>query len=119
MKPERKEIYDFKNEEGHLRFKKVTSETDEFSKCFENDSPLIEQIDDWQNVLKSSFKKSFRKIRIKKKKFIPLKKDMLKLINERNGLLSSEDPESKIKLDLLNRRISCLEAEDNYQFSIF
>ena len=61
LKPERREIYDFKNEDGQLRFKKVTSETDEFSKCFENDSPLIDQIEDWQNVLKSSFRKSFRK----------------------------------------------------------
>ena len=43
LKPERREIYDFKNEDGQLRFKKVTSETDEFSKCFENDSPLIEK----------------------------------------------------------------------------
>ena len=61
LKPERREIYDFRNGEWQLRFKKVTSETDEFSKCFENDSPLIDQIEDWQNVLKSSFRKFFRK----------------------------------------------------------
>ena len=114
IKPERKEIYDLKNEEGQFIFKKVTSETDEFSKCFKNNSSLLEQIEEWQKVLKLSLRKSFRKIRIKKKKFIPLRKDMLKLINERNELLNSEEPESKIQLDLLNNRISCLEAEDNH-----
>ena len=29
IKPERKEIYDLKNDEGQFRFKKVTFETDE------------------------------------------------------------------------------------------
>ena len=81
---------------------------------FKNNSSLLEQIEEWQKVLKLSLRKSFRKIRIKKKKFIPLRKDMLKLINERNELLNSEEPESKIQLDLLNNRISCLEAEDNH-----
>ena len=38
---------------------------------------------------------------------------MLKLIDERNKILKCEDPESKFNLDLLNKRISCLEAEDN------
>ena len=38
---------------------------------------------------------------------------MLKLIDERNKILKCEVPESKFNLDLLNKRISCLEAEDN------
>ena len=42
-----------------------------------------------------------------------MRKEMLKLIDERNKILKCEDPESKINLDLLNKRISCLEAEDN------
>ena len=113
IKPERQEIFDFKNEEGQKTFKRLTSETNEFSKCFETDAPLLEQIEKWQKVLKSSFRKSFKKIRIKKKKFIPMRKEILKLIDERNKILKCQDPESKINLDLLNKRISSLEAEDN------
>ena len=44
IKPERKEIFDFKNEDGQKFFKKLTSETNDFSKCFENNARLLKQI---------------------------------------------------------------------------
>ena len=44
-KPERREIYDFKNRESQAAFKENTSKTREFSDCFETDQPLLEQVE--------------------------------------------------------------------------
>ena len=83
-KPQRVEIYDFKNKESQMKFRKLTSETDDFSKCFMNETPLWSQIKMWRRVLETYCKKSFRKIRIRKEKIKPLKQNISKLIDERN-----------------------------------
>ena len=61
-------MYNFKNKEGQKVFKQITSETSELSQCFETDAPLDEQISNWQNVLKSSCSKAFKKISIQEDK---------------------------------------------------
>ena len=43
-KPERKEIFNFKHKESQVNFKKNTSNTKEFSECFESDLPILEQV---------------------------------------------------------------------------
>ena len=73
-KPERIEIFNFKNEEGQQKFNQLTSETSAFSDCFKNDAPLSTQIKNWHELLKSVCSDSFKKIRIKNKKFIPNRK---------------------------------------------
>ena len=107
IKPERIEMFNFKDKEGQDKFKQVTTETLEFSKCFEDDAPLIEQIDNWQKILKSSCSKAFKKIRITNKNMKPLNKEIAELIDKRNDLVNKclEDPGSKAfetlqKLDL-------------------
>ena len=57
-KPERREIFNFKETEGQKRFKELTSKTNEFSACFENNLPLQQQIIRWQATLKSYCKKA-------------------------------------------------------------
>ena len=68
--PVRREIWNMKNLKSQGKFRKQTSDTDEFSKCFENNLPLMEQIKNWRNVLKSHCDQAFKKIRIRKKKHI-------------------------------------------------
>ena len=52
-RPERFEIFNFKEEEAQAKFKSLTSDTKDFTNCFEDETPLLEQIDKWRQVLKT------------------------------------------------------------------
>ena len=66
-KPKRKLMWNFKNTSGQDKFKKLTTETNAFSECF-NDSklPVLEQIDKWRTVFDLNVKNAFKRIRITK-----------------------------------------------------
>ena len=114
IKPEREEILNFKNKNGQQLFQQMSSESNEFSRCFENDKPLQEQIINWKKVLKSVCNRSFKKIRITHKNRVQGNDQISKLINERNILTkNSENEENKIKLEEINTEIACLEADEN------
>ena len=86
--PKRIEIYDFKDMKAQVLFKDKTSNTDEFSKCFNNSKNIEEQICQWRRVLNTFCKMVFKKIRINtKKKMKPLSSEIISLINQRNKLL--------------------------------
>ena len=110
-KPERKEMLNLKDKDAQELFKHETSKTREFTNCFRNDLPLYNQIENWRSILKSFLKKSFKKIRIKKKTVKPLKPEISNLINQRNILVN--DKENQEKIESLNKAISKLEAKEN------
>ena len=113
-KPERVEMYDFKNKVDQQKFKKLTSDTTEFSDCFSDGKPLMSQVIKWRNILEIYFKKSFRKIRIRNKKMRPLKGNISKLSNKRNELMKKcDDPETKANIEELCKLIAGEEAEQN------
>ena len=113
-KPKRNEIWNFKCKDSQSNFKNSTSETDDFSACFNNNLPMIKQIENWRKVLKLHINQSFKKIRVNKKKYDkPLPSVLSKLINERNKLLKKNN--RKEDLDLLDENISNLEAEINHK----
>ena len=85
-RPERNEIFNFKDKKSKEAFKNNTSETEEFTACFEGEASLKEKIDNWKQVLISHCSKAFKKIRIKNKKIQPISKKIAKLINRRNEL---------------------------------
>ena len=62
--------------------------TSEFTDCFKNEKPLLEQVENWENVLKTACKKAFKKIRIKSRQRMPQKGAVNNLINERNKLIN-------------------------------
>ena len=64
-KPVRNEIWNFKCRESQEAFRKQTSDTDLFTNCFENELPLMKQIENWKIVLNRSIKEAFKKVRIK------------------------------------------------------
>ena len=114
VKPERIEMFNFKNEEGQKLFKEITTNTNEFSNCFANNAPLADQIVNWQKVLKSSCRKSFKKIRIKKQNVFPMNDEISKLIDQRNSLVnSSDDGDKEVKLAEISLKISNMEADEN------
>ena len=113
-KPKRIEMYDFKDKEGQKKFKMLTSETQQFTDCFENMQPLSEQVEKWRTTLETYCKRSFRKIRIRKNKIKPLKPKLAKLINLKNILTRNiSEPNVKTKIDALNEMISNEQAEEN------
>ena len=113
-KPKRIEMYDFKDKEGRKKFKILTSETQQFTDCFENMQSLSEQVEKWRTTLETYCKRSFRKIRIRKNKIKPFQPKLAKLINLRNILMKNvSEPTVKTKIDALNEIISNEEAEEN------
>ena len=109
-KPIRREIWNMKNQESQNIFKKQTSQTVDFTKCFEDNLPLMEQIKNWRFVLKSHCYRAFKKIRITKKKRIkPFSRKAYKFINKRNQLLKNKADETEV--EVLNGKISDIEAE--------
>ena len=107
----RREIFNFKDSEAQAAFKDATTNTKEFTSCFENKLPVLQQIKKWRKVLKAHCRKSFKKIRIKKRFVKPIKPEMAKLINLRNSLTLKKENQKKV--DNLNEIISNKEAEEN------
>ena len=114
-KPERIEIFNFKDKEGQVKFKEITSLTSEFSSCLKTDASLVEQIEKWQELLKSFCNQAFKKIRIKDRSMKPINKEISNLIDKRNDLLGKDRENKNIKDDLesINNEIANREAEDN------
>ena len=112
IKPERKEIFNFKEKGGQAAFKQSATESEDFTDCFEKNVSLLEQIENWRQVLKMHCSQSFKKIRIQnKKKPKPMNSMIVKLINERNALVNN--PANMEAVETLNKKIANLEAEEN------
>ena len=100
IKPDRIELFHFKDTEAQVVFKRLTSETKELSDCFENDLDFEVQATNWRKVLNNYFHKAFKKVRITNK---PIKKqsEVVKLIEKRkvlkNKLVLSEADEEEIE----------------------
>ena len=111
-KPVRTELVNFKDKECQQIFKSVTSKTEDFTSCFSNDLPLVSQIENWRGVLDSYCGRSFKKIRIKKRRAVKaISPAISNLINKRN--LLTQKGESQVKINDLNEIISDFEAKEN------
>ena len=114
MKPERQEIYNFKESEGQRKFKIATTETNDFSNCFNpisNGAPLTDQVEKWRSLLSLYIKKSFKKIRIRNNVKKQINGDIKNLINERNSILSRNSEGRKEKLEKIENEIAELESK--------
>ena len=105
-KPTRKVMYNFKNELGRQLFKNLTSETNQFTKCFDSVQPLQKQCDQWKITLDSYCKQAFPVIRLRQKK--PTFSAADKLIKIRNvlkkkhedGITNKEDEVTLLDLEI-------------------
>ena len=111
MKPDRIEVFNFKDVKSQNVFRKLTTETEEFTNCFKEDVPLEIQVENWRNVLNSYCREAFKKIRIQNKKMKPIKTEIAALINKRNQMLKHSEDQNDIKL--VNKEIAEKEAEAN------
>ena len=62
VKPDQVEFYNFKYKKSQVMFRELTTETNEFTKCFTVDGSLEVQIEDWRRVLNTHCRNSFKKI---------------------------------------------------------
>ena len=85
-RPEREEMFNFKDKQSQEVFTINTSETEDFTDCFNGEAPLSEKIENWKKVLMSHCSKAFKKIRIRDKKTKPISKTVAKLIDKRNEM---------------------------------
>ena len=67
-KPKRVEVWNFKNHGAQAKFQIQTSETNDFSSCFEDNLPILKPIKNWRDVFETHCRNSFKKILITKKK---------------------------------------------------
>ena len=104
-RPERIEIFDFKSKDGQNLFKDSTSQTKEFSECFNGENSLLFQIEKWRKILRTHCKKSFKKIRIRKNKKKPVKKAIAVLIDKRNKILHEDSEENLKEIDEISREL--------------
>ena len=84
LKKDRVELFNFKNLECQETFRRMTSETEKLSACFESSAPFSDQVVKWDKTLNSFFQQSFRKIRVVENK--PKETVVTKLLEERKVL---------------------------------
>jgi hypothetical protein len=58
-KPERIEIFQFKNKASQAEFFRITSKTDEFTRCFDDNMSFEKQAGNWRKTLTTFFHKAF------------------------------------------------------------
>ena len=125
-KPARTVLFNFKNIQGRKSFKQLTSETTEFTECFNSMQSLQLQCDKWKNTILSYCKKAFPKIRVRTSKLRLSAAD--KSIKERNILKKKQEDRTisageEVKLIYLEKYISQTVAEEekskSYKFKQF
>ena len=111
----REEIYNFRNKHCQKALKEATEDNKELIDCFEDNLPFEKQCKNWNRALKSTISKSFRKVRIvKKKKTEKHKKELFEKIIEKKNLKNDlekknlVDEETKRKIE---ERIEQIENE--------
>ena len=108
----REEFLKFKNPESQIVFKKLTSETQQFTSCFKKKGQSIAlSTEIWKKNLKSVCKKSFKKIRIRQQSSKPVSREIKSLLQKkRNILKENKDLECVKNIDIL---IADTEAKEN------
>ena len=82
-----REIFNLKNLECQMSFKRSTDKTYDFSSCFKGNETLLVKCEKWKKSLDFHIKKSFRKIKVKKNK--PNHSAADSLIDKRNTMTNS------------------------------
>ena len=111
-KPERQELFNFKNQECQQHFKYETQINEDLLSCFENDLPLEVQSKKWLKTFNTILHKCFKKVRNCKRKTIndnsekSLMKERIKWPTEISSNNMTEEMKLKIK-----KRIAEIEEE--------
>lgn len=110
-KPKRVEVLNFKDKKAQTIFKYLTTETTEFSSCFDDDLSFDCQVENWWKIFDYHCKKAFKKIRIgKKEKQRHENKEIFEMMTKKNLLKSAGN---EIEAKRLEETIADYEAKIN------
>ena len=104
LKPERIELFNFKDKNAQTVFQTLTTETNQFTECFENDSTFEDQATNWRKTLDDFIYKSFKKIRIRNDK--NEKKSEVSHLLSRRIQLKSIDGAKSDEIELIEDQIA-------------
>ena len=105
------ELFNLKNKEGQEKFKKMTSETNEFTEAFTNNNDLNVCTKNFLRSLNNCIRKCFNKIRIIDKP----NKEIENLFERRKILKNKKDEKSKHELEVIENKLADLCAKSNYE----
>ena len=116
-KPDRIELFNFRNEKCQEIFCQITNNSPELINCFQKDGNLDSQAKKWFKTLKGIFYKSFNKIRHTgkrlKTKFSSLMEERRTLLAKLGKLAEDEEDEARSKLTKVEEKICEMVAEEN------
>ena len=95
MKEHTREIYNLKNVEGQIKFKRLTEDTQDFLSCLQGRARLSVRIERWKRSLDSHIKQSFRKIKVRKNQ--RKQSAASALIDKRNRIKKSHEQSHEVK----------------------
>ena len=101
VQSERMEIFQFKNRDSQIEFKKLTTNTTDFSSCFKNDLSFEDQSIKWRNVLEDYFFKAFKKVRVTNNHKVK-KTEISVLLDKRKKIKNKTDMDEKDEEDSEN-----------------
>ena len=107
-KPERVEMFNYKNIECQEKFYQITNDTTELTKCFQKDGNVNDQAEKWFGKLQGVFHSSFKKIRHSCKS---RKTEFSSRLEERRSELVKLKKAAEEDKDEIRERISNLEDE--------
>ena len=107
-KPERTELFNFKNEECQQQFFRKTEYASSLQECFHNLNSLEYQANEWFKILNSYFYQCFKKIRCKN---VPKLSETDKLLKLRTELVQKEKKAEEGKKKEIKEELEILESK--------
>ena len=105
---ERMEYFNFKDKDSLEKFRKMTTETNDFTKCFTNDKPFHQQMKKWERTSNTFFIRCFKKIRKRHKKRKPSQFHIL--LNKRQEALENGNLD---EIESIENKINDEEGKSN------
>ena len=107
---ERKCIFKYNNGDSLLKYKKVTTNTSQFTSCFSNNQPFLSQVKAWERSLNKTIYACFDKIRVKETHKPVLKTEISQLLDKRKAAILKRDYEER---EIIERQIKKYEKYQN------
>ena len=107
-KPDRIELFNFKNPECQEKFLKITNETQSLSDCFLKAGNFNKQAENWFKTFRSICHQSFRKIRHNSKVKVT---ETSALLEKRRNLIQKLKTSNENEKEEINGKIQELESE--------
>lgn len=106
---ERKEVFNFRNKECQVKFKKETDHGTQLSDCFKGEDDILSKSEKFLKGLNKKFQNSFKKYRVTKKKKVT---ETEKKINQKRECMQALKSENDISTKkILNKKMEQLDEE--------